>query len=246
MEPLTALIVDDEPAARRDLEEVLASIEDVRIVAQASDAAAAQHLARRHRPDLIFMDIQLPGADGFAALDGIEASRSCVIFTTAYAQFALRAFEVGATDYLLKPVETDRCRRAIARAREILQRQAAEGDGLTLEIEERGASTRVPVARIRLITADGNYLEIVHEHGKGLIRHTLESLLAEWPPGQFVRISRHQAVRPSAVQSVGGNGQRGLHLVLRGDGRELKVSRRRATEVMAQLRGAARPRATTG
>ena len=91
-----------------------------------------------------------------------------------------------------------------------------------------------------------NLVENAIKHGKGLIRHTLESLLAEWPPGQFVRISRHQAIRPSAVQSVGGNGQRGLHLVLRGDGREIKVSRRRAAEVMAQLRGPARPRGTIG
>jgi len=237
MDPLTALIVDDEPAARRDLEEVLSSIGGVRIVAQASDAAAARHLARRHRPELVFMDIQLPGADGFAALDGIDTERSCVIFTTAYAQFALRAFEIGATDYLLKPVERERCRRAVARARETLRRETEEDAGPALEIEDRGLRTRIPVARIRLLTADGNYLEVIHDRGRGLIRHTLEGLLAELP-AEFVRISRHQAVRPAAVQSTSG-GQRELRLVLRGDGRELKVSRRRAPEVMAQLRARA-------
>lgn len=236
METLTALIVDDEPAARRDLEEVLSSIEHVRVVAQASDAAAAQQLARRHRPDLIFMDIQLPGADGFAALRGIDASQSCVIFTTAYAQFAIRAFEVGATDYLLKPVEEERCRRAIARARETLARPAVEDEGAVLDIEERGARVRVPHDSIRLLSAGGNYVEVVHERGRGLVRRSLDGLLAELPAGQLVRLNRHQAVRPSAVQSWSGSGQRGLRLVLR-DGTELDVSRRRAAEVLQSIRG---------
>ena len=235
MEPLTALIVDDEPAARRDLEEVLSSIEDVRVVAQASDAAAAQQLARRHRPDLIFMDIQLPGADGFAALRGIDASRSCVIFTTAYSQFAIQAFEVGATDYLLKPVEESRCRRAIERARETLGRPAGEEESGMLEIEERGARVRVPWKSIRLLSAGGNYVEVVHEHGRGLVRHSLDGLLAGLPDDLLMRLNRHQAVRPAYVQSWSGSGQRGLHLILR-DGTELAVSRRRAAEVLQRLR----------
>ena len=235
MSTLTALIVDDEPAARRDLEEVLSSIEDVRVVAQASDAAAAQHLARRHRPDLIFMDIQLPGADGFAALRGIDATQSCVIFTTAYAQFAIRAFEVGATDYLLKPVEEERCRRAIARARETLARPEAADESGSLEIEERGAHVRVPIRSIRLLDAGGNYVEVVHESGRGLVRRSLDGLLATLPADLLVQLNRHQAVRPSAVQSWSGSGQRGLHLVLR-DGTELTVSRRRAAEVLQRIR----------
>jgi len=241
VKPLTALIVDDEPAARRDLEQVLAAIEEIRVVAQASDAAAAQHLARHHRPDLIFMDIQLPGADGFAALQGIDASQSCVIFTTAYAQFAIRAFEVGATDYLLKPVEEDRCRRAIARARETLTRPVAEEETGALEIEERGTHVRVPFPSIRLLNAGGNYVEVVHDRGRGLVRHSLEGLLAGLPDQLLLRLNRHQAVRPSAVQSWSGSGQRGLRVILR-DGTELSVSRRRAAEVMQRLRGTATAR----
>jgi Response regulator of the LytR/AlgR family len=235
MKTLTALIVDDEPAARRDLLEVLASIGQVDVVAQASDAAAAQLLARRHRPNLVFLDIQLPGANGFAALEGIDASRSCVIFTTAYAQFALRAFEVGATDYLLKPVEEERCRRAIERAREILQRAQGETPSGTLEIEERGRHVRVAMDSVRLLKAEGNYLEVVHDQGRGLVRRTLEGLLADLPAGQLVRLNRHQAVDPSTVQAWSGSGQRGLRLVLR-DGTELSVSRRRSTEVVNRIR----------
>jgi two-component system LytT family response regulator len=242
MELLTALIVDDEPAARRDLEQVLATIQDVRIVAQASDAAAARQMARRHRPDLIFLDIQLPGVDGFTALQQMGESRGCVIFTTAYAQFAIQAFEVGATDYLLKPVDEERCRRAVERARENLRRP--EEGGPLLEIEDHGTRTRVPLRSVRLITASGNYLVVEHERGSGLMRQTLEGLLTSLEPNPFLRINRHQAVRPSAVQGLSGNHQRGLQLLLR-DERELKVSRRRAAEVSACFRGSAKPRPPT-
>lgn len=235
MNSLSALIVDDEPAARRDLVEVLGAIEDVRIVAQASDAAAARQLAKRHRPDLIFMDIQLPGADGFSALEGIDVAHSCVIFTTAYAQFALRAFEFGATDYLLKPVEEERCRRAVERARETLRRPAEDANGPVLEIEEHGRRVLIPADSVRIATAEGNYLEITHDRGRGLVRRTLESLLELLPEGALLRINRRQAVRPSHVQSWNASGLRRLSLVTR-DGTELRVSRRRAAEVRARLR----------
>ena len=235
MNSLSALVVDDEPAARRDLVEVLGAIEDVRIVAQASDAAAARQLAKRHRPDLIFMDIQLPGADGFSALEDIDITRSCVIFTTAYSQFALRAFEFGATDYLLKPVEEGRCRRAIERARETLRRPLEATDGPVLEIEEHGKRVLIPADSVRLVTAEGNYLEITHDRGKGLVRQTLESLLAALPPDALLRINRNQAVRPSHVQSWNTSGLRGIYLHTR-DGTELSVARRRTAEVRARLR----------
>ena len=196
METLTALVVDDEPAARRDLLQVLASIGQVNVVAQASDAVAAQQLTRRHRPDLVFLDIQLPGADGFTVLDEIDTLQSCVIFTTAYPQFAIRAFEVGAVDYLLKPVEEDRCRRAIERAREILRRQHGDRQNGTLEIEERGRHVRVAVDSIRLLNADGNYVEVVHERGRGLVRRTLEGLLAELPKDWLIRLNRQPGRAP--------------------------------------------------
>jgi two-component system LytT family response regulator len=235
MNALSALIVDDEPAARRDLVEVLGGIEDVRIVAQASDAAAARQMAKKHRPDLIFMDIQLPGADGFSALEDIDIARSCVIFTTAYAQFALRAFEFGATDYLLKPVEEERCRRAIERARETLRRPLDASAGPALEIEEHGKRVLIPAESVRLVTAGGNYLEITHDRGQGLARRTLENLLEALPPDSLLRINRNQAVRPSHVQGWNTSGLRGLYLVTR-DGQELAVARRRTSEVRTRLR----------
>lgn len=235
MQTLDALIVDDEPAARRDLQQVLAAVENVRVVAQASDAAAAQQLARRHRPQLIFMDIQLPGMDGFAAVKGLTGEGACVVFTTAYAQYAVRAFEIGAVDYLLKPVDEERCRRAVQRVREQLQRAVVSEPQPLIEIEEHGARVRVPLAAIRFVTAAGNYLEVDHGTRAGLIRQTLESFLASPAARGFMQISRGQAVRLSAVRSYHGNASNGLQLRLAEDC-ELAVSRRRAAEVNAALR----------
>lgn len=242
-EDLTALIVDDEPAARRDLEQVLAAIDSVKVVGQASDAAAAQHLARRLQPAIIFMDIHLPGSDGFQALKDIDTARCSVIFTTAYSQFALRAFEVGATDYLLKPVDEDRCRRAIHRARELLGRAQSRPASHSLVLDEHGTHAMVPAANIQVVTAEGNYLRIQHRHGRGLVRQTLEGLLDQLASENFLRVSRKQAVRSSFVQAYGGNTQSRVRLVLK-DGQEVRVSRRRAAEVLAQLRANGNARAT--
>ena len=248
MQTLDALIVDDEPGARRDLQQILAAVENVRVVAQASDAAAARQLARRHRPQLIFMDIQLPGADGFSAVEALDDKRACIIFTTAYAQYAVRAFEVGAVDYLLKPVDEQRCRRAVERAREQLSRleNAAPAEPQPfLEIEEHGAHVRVPLAEIRSVTAEGNYLEVEHGGQRGLIRQTLENFLAGPSGAPFTQINRGQAVRLSAVRSYRGSAASGLRLCLAG-GEEWTVSRRRAPEVSSALRAAGHAPAKEG
>jgi len=234
------MIVDDEPAARRDLQQVLATIDGVRVVAQASDAAAARQLARKHRPQLIFMDVQLPGADGFAAIEGIIDERTCVIFTTAYAQFAIRAFEIGAIDYLLKPVDEDRCRRAVERARQQLGKNRAADMVQVVEVEERGAQVRVAAGEITLVTAQGNYLELDYRGGRGLVRNTLEGLLAMLA-GHLVQINRSQALRLTAVRSYRGNAQSGV-LILLANGTEVAVSRRRVAAVTAALRAAGQQR----
>ena len=246
MQTLDALIVDDEPGARRDLQQVLTALDSVRVVAQASDATSARQLARRHRPQLIFMDIQLPGADGFSVVQSLDDKRVCIIFTTAYAQYAVRAFEVGAVDYLLKPVNEQSCRRAIERAREQLARLAhapAPEPQPFLEVEEHGARVRVPLPEVDLVTAEGNYLEVEHGGQRGLVRQTLENFLAGPTGVPFTQINRGQAARLTAVRSYRGSAIGGLRLYL-ADGRELAVSRRRAPEVKAALRAAGQEQAT--
>lgn len=124
---LRTLIVDDEPLARRGLEIRLAEHSDVEIVGQYGDGAAAIEGLRQHRPDLMFLDVQMPGIDGFETLRNIPAEEMpLVVFVTAYDHYAIRAFEASATDYLLKPVEDARLHQALARVRQAhLQREAS-------------------------------------------------------------------------------------------------------------------------
>lgn len=235
MNTLSAIIIDDEAAARRDLAEVLAAIEGIKIIAQASDAVVAQHVISDEQPDLIFLDIHLPGINGFKLLENIESNQACVIFTTAYAQYAVQAFEVGAVDYLLKPVREDRCRRAIERVREIKAHRGGRAEARTIEIEQGNAKQRIPLGTVQFITSEGNYLKIFHHSGCGLMRQTLEKFLIMNAGSGFLRISRSQAVHPSAIRSYNGHSQRGLKLLTL-NGQVLAVSRRRAAQVLATLR----------
>jgi len=126
--PLRAIVVDDEPLARRGLEIRLAAHPDVEIVGQYGDGEAAIAGLREHRPDLMFLDVQMPGMDGFQTLRTIPASEMpLVVFVTAYDHYAIRAFEASATDYLLKPVEESRLAQALVRVRQARAQREASG-----------------------------------------------------------------------------------------------------------------------
>lgn len=231
---LSALIVDDEPACRRDLRQVLENMADVVIVAEAGDVSSARAAAGKWRPHLVFLDIQLPGASGFDFVQEAEDA-ACVIFTTAYEQFAVRAFEIGATDYLLKPVEEERCRRAIDRARAALRLRGALAPSVAcLQVEAGGLLRRVPVTAISALSAARNYIDVVFEGGTGLLRRPLDGLLEDLPAGTFCRVNRQQAVNLACVAAVSGRSRSHLHLVLK-DGARVRVARRRAAEVLRRL-----------
>ena len=126
--PLRAIVVDDEPLARRGLEIRLAAHADVQIVGYYGDGASAIDGLREHRPDLMFLDVQMPGMDGFQTLRAIPANEMpLVVFVTAYDHYAIRAFEASATDYLLKPVEDSRLAQALARVRQARAQREASG-----------------------------------------------------------------------------------------------------------------------
>jgi two-component system LytT family response regulator len=205
-----AVIVDDEPPARRSLHLLLGSYPDVEVVAECDHAAAAIEAIRATKPDLLFIDVQMPGATGLDVIDA--AGRDAVpivVFTTAYAEYALAAFEAHAFDYLLKPWTDERFHGVMARVRRALTTAAAAAvvattDGVTrvLTIRDGGRLHRIPVAEIAWIEAEDYCTRIHAGDRRPLVRRSMQSLAEELAPAGFLRVHRSAIVNLSRVREV--------------------------------------------
>jgi two-component system, LytTR family, response regulator len=223
---IRALIVDDEPLARQRVRLLLGEEPDVEVIGESEDGFEAVDQIQAARPDLVFLDVQMPDMDGFEVLRRVpQALLPVVIFTTAYDQHALRAFEVNALDYLLKPFKPTRFKEAVQRARGlIVNKQAgvaargllallgqtpAPGGQLTrLAVKTRGKVTFVELDQIQAIEAAGKYA-VVHvgcsPHGppeNHILRETMNSLESHLPPQRFLRISRSVIVNIDQIQEL--------------------------------------------
>jgi two-component system LytT family response regulator len=231
---LRALIVDDEAPARAKVRRLLEAAADVEIAGEATTGREAVAAIKRSRPDIVFLDIQMPGLDGFAVLDAIEASGDTlphIVFITADDRLALRAFEHGAIDYLLKPFTPDRFARVLDRARErrATATPAAAAPATPylkrLLVLDEGRALFLPVDRIDRIEAERNYVYIVAGTERCRLRATLSSVAARLDPAQFLRINRSTLVRLDAVASM-TEWSHGDYKVLMHDGTSLIWSRR--------------------
>ena len=214
--PMRALIVDDEPHARRYLSELLEGETDFCIVGEASSGAEGIEQIGRLSPDVVFLDIQMPDLDGFHLVEQIEPSRSPLfIFVTGYSEYAVRAFEIEAVDYLCKPFDKERLETALERAHRRMNPGAAtvENDQSRwvsrLSIRDENGFVFVPVDQILWIEAANKYVVVHTTAGTHIARQTIQSLQDRLDPEQFVRIHRSTVVRKSAV--------RGLHPLFHGD-----------------------------
>src|ERR1051326_3008840 len=224
---IRALIVDDEPPARNKLRRLLAPVADIRIVAEAGSGVEAVQAIQKERPDLVFLDIQLPDMTGFDVLAAVEQRESiAVIFVTAYDQHALAAFEARALDYLLKPVAPDRFDDAVARARKLLQPAGAAVHFARRFLVERG-DTRIFVAVDALdrIESARNYV-VLHAGGETYVmRTTLEALHRKLDPAQFARVNRSSIVNVDRVKEM-HPWTNGEYRIVMKDASELMWSRR--------------------
>ncbi|MCC6651923.1 MAG: response regulator transcription factor [Candidatus Eisenbacteria bacterium] len=245
---IRVVLVDDEPVAREGLRLWLASESDVRIMGEAGSPAEAVALIRRESPDLVFLDVQMPDGDGFGVIEGVAGEALPeVIFVTAHERHALRAFDVSALDFLLKPVREERFRAALDKARSELARgdqregpgrlaalldhvRRPAGDGDARRIERFAVRTRdrfvmVSASDVEWIGAAGNYAELHAREEVHLVRATMAELESGLAPERFTRIHRATIVRLDCVREVIPATHGDYDVVLR-DGTALKMSRR--------------------
>jgi two-component system LytT family response regulator len=214
--PFRVLVVDDEPLARQRIVELLAAEPDLELVGEARAAAEAVRLIRMRRPDLVFLDVQLPGGDGFDVLRAAGGDSPAVIFVTAYDQYAIRAFERSAVDYLLKPVVEARFRMAVRRAVE--RARGAEASQLSEHVRDllrrldAPASGRLPIwsaGRVVFVdVGDIDWIDAADEHVRlhvggttHVTRDSMRNMEARLPAG-FVRIHRSVIVNTAQIREV--------------------------------------------
>lgn len=217
---IRTLIVDDEQLARERLRQLLESQPEIELIGECADGNEAVATIQREAPDLVFLDVQMPELDGFGVLQAIEPERAPVIvFVTAHDKFALKAFEVHAVDYLLKPFDRERFKKALSRALERVKHQEQKGPDPAqaallaemkppakplerLPIKTGGRVIFVKLADIDYIESAHNYVELHVEKQSHLLRETLNAIEVRLPQDKFVRISRSTIVNIERVKEL--------------------------------------------
>jgi two-component system LytT family response regulator len=243
---MRVLIVDDEPPARRKIRRFLEDSPGIDAIAEAGAGREALEAIRSFRPDLLFLDVQMPDMDGFAVLQAVPPPREFhVVFLTAHDHHALRAFEAEALDYLLKPADPERFERVLERARQqVALRQAKPAEpalpppsalptppalpphfARRLLVEKGGKELFLPVEQLDWAEADRNYICLHAGRETYTLRATLESLVRQLDPDQFARISRSELVNLDRIREMQPwfHGER--RIILK-DGKELTWTRR--------------------
>jgi len=233
------VIIDDEALARQRLRQLLHEAPDFEVVGECADARRVAEVVRETRPEVVFLDVRMPHVDGFEAQEVIRTLVRHVVFVTAHAEHAARAFDVAASDYLVKPVTQARFRAALDRIRRTMSEPGSE----RILLGSRQGGAAVEVGDVSWVEADGAYV-VVHAAGrKHVLRESMNQILERLGAGAFVRIHRSAGINLAHVRAV-KRGKSGALEVELNDGLRLPISRRKARDVMELLRrggdGAAR------
>ena len=249
------LVVDDEPLARRRAIRVLRQTQEFGDIHEAGDVASARRLLETVTIDVMLLDIQIPGGTGFDVLDAIKGHAPAVVFVTAFDEWALRAFEANAIDYVTKPIDPGRLRAALSRALDAVQARSdrdriaeltetlhslrRNGPAKTRPVAEfwlksRGGYVRVPASGISRFQADGDYVRIYAGSESYMHQESLTSLMGRLGDDEFIRVHRSAIVRKDAIVRIRQGAFSALVAVLN-DGVEVRVGRTYAPAVRATL-----------
>ncbi|HLT73467.1 MAG TPA: LytTR family transcriptional regulator DNA-binding domain-containing protein [Ohtaekwangia sp.] len=233
---MRALIVDDERLARKELIKLLEDHPMIEVVGEAVNADEAIQMVNDLNPDLLFLDIQMPGKTGFQLLEELD-SVPLVVFTTAYDEFALKAFEVNALDYLLKPIQPERLLETVAKVaeKERAKTAAVRGPDKKLGLSDQvfvkdgDRCWFVSLSNVRLFESDGNYIKVYFDNNRPMIHKSLNALDEKLDERAFFRASRKHIVNLSWVEGIEPWFNGGLMVRLKG-GDKVEVSRRQAAK----------------
>lgn len=240
MEPIRTLIVDDEPLARRRLQKLLQDDREIEVIGLCENGEQAIKTINHEHPELVFLDVQMPVIDGFEVLRQVEAGHyPVIVFVTAYDEYALKAFEVHALDYLLKPFDRARFQRALKRAKSHIRSSALESTNHRLEemlkqlqsdvisrvmVKSNGRVFFVDVDDIDWIEASGNYVQLHTGSKTHLVRDTMSNMEEKLDPDRFFRIHRSTIVNIERVKEL-QSWFHGDYMVILKDGNKLTMSR---------------------
>jgi two-component system LytT family response regulator len=226
---MKALIVDDEPLARRELRRLLAAHRSIHIVGEAGDIDEARERIESLAPEVVFLDIQMPGGTGFDLLTRLDTVPR-IIFTTAYDRYAVAAFDVNALDYLLKPIEPERLAAALDKLPGTAGWESHQDSPLEqLFVRDGPRCWFIPLRDVSVFSAEGNYVRIQWGQERPLLGRSLSALETKLDPQRFFRANRQQIINLTFIRNVElGVGGR-LHVQLN-DGREVQISRRQARQ----------------
>lgn len=235
---MKAIIVDDERLARNELKTLLANHKEIEVIAECANAAEAKEKIDSLKPDVVFLDINMPGKSGLELVEEISALPD-VVFVTAYDEHAIKAFELNAFDYLLKPVQPQRLSETLKKLAEKEVVSKGENTGPLDEnelifIKDGEKCWFVKLSDVRLFESEGNYVRVYFENNKPLILRSLNNLEARLNERQFFRASRKHILNLKWIASVETWFNGGLMVKLK-DGKEVEISRRQAVKIKDML-----------
>jgi two-component system LytT family response regulator len=228
---MKVLIIDDERLARAELRRLLAAHPEVQILGECANAVEGKLAIEDMQPELIFLDVQMPGGSGFDLLSSLQ-DLPAVIFTTAFDQYAIRAFDVSALDYLLKPIEAPRLAAALQKfqkANDAVKEKPATAPEGKVFIKDGERCWFVAMEQIVLFESEGNYTRVYFDHNRPLLLRSLNQLEAKLDPEKFLRVSRRQIVNLDFVINIAPGPAGGMVLTLK-DELKIPMSRRRAAQ----------------